>query len=120
MDILINFEQFPPKNGDVIMAVTKLTSETFDAIVKESKKPIIIDFYADWCGPCKMISPLLDQISEESDVVDICKINIDDHPDVATQFEVMTIPTLISFVDGKEYKRIIGVQTKDNILALVD
>lgn len=103
-----------------ILGVQILDEGSFENTIKNSTKPIIIDFYADWCGPCKMVAPILDKIVEETENITIYKVNVDSCQSLAEQFSVMTIPSLISFKDGKEHKRIIGVQSKENILALID
>ena len=83
--------------------------EDFEAITKEE---VIVDFYADWCGPCKMMGTIL----EELDELNILKLNVDDFPDIARKFGVMSIPTLIKFKDGNEVKKVIGYRTKDELL----
>lgn len=83
--------------------------EDFETITKEE---VIVDFYADWCGPCKMIGTIL----EELDELNILKLNVDDFPDIARKFGVMSIPTLIKFKNGEEVKRVVGYKTKDELL----
>ena len=83
--------------------------EDFETITKEE---VIVDFYADWCGPCKMIGTIL----EELDEFNILKLNVDDFPDIARKFGVMSIPTLIKFKNGEEVKRVVGYKTKDELL----
>ena len=83
--------------------------EDFEVITKEE---VIVDFYADWCGPCKMIGTIL----EELDELNILKLNVDDFPDIARKFGVMSIPTLIKFKNGEEVKRVVGYKTKDELL----
>jgi thioredoxin 1 len=102
------------------MLVNKLDYTDFESTIKNADKPIIVDFYADWCGPCKAIAPILDEIAKENDSLVIYKVNIDDCPDLATQFSIMTIPNLISFKSGTEHKRIIGSQSKESILDLIN
>ena len=94
------------------MAVIKLTKDNFDQEVMQSDKPVLIDFYADWCGPCKMMSPVVEEVSDEMPDVKVCKINIDEEMDLAQKYGVMSIPTFISF-NGKQ----IGAVPKS---ALVD
>ena len=79
------------------MAVIKLTKDNFDQEVMQSDKPVLIDFYADWCGPCKMMSPVVEEVSDEMPDVKVCKINIDEEMDLAQKYGVMSIPTFISF-----------------------
>ncbi len=76
----------------------------------------LVDFYADWCGPCKMLGPIL----EEIDLIPILKINVDEHPDIAQKFGIMSIPTLMIFKDGKEQKKLIGLHSKTEIIALIN
>lgn len=98
------------------MSVLKITSENFEKEVLNSDKTTIIDFYADWCGPCKMMSPVIDEIAEENDSVKVGKLNVDEAQDIAVKYNVMSIPTIIIFKNGKEDKRFVGVTGKGNIL----
>ncbi len=103
------------------MSVTTLNSDNFDSFVKNSTKPILIDFCASWCGPCRMLSPVVDQISEEnSEKYSVAKVNIDDEPDLATQFKVMSIPTLIVIKNGKVTNMAVGVKPKEAILKMLE
>lgn len=103
------------------MSVTTLNSDNFDSFVKNSTKPILIDFWASWCGPCRMLSPVVDQISEEnSEKYSVAKVNIDDEPDLATQFKVMSIPTLIVIKNGKVTNMAVGVKPKEDILKMLE
>ena len=86
------------------------------SLVLESKEPVLVDFYADWCGPCKMLSPIMDEISEENTVY---KINVDNDQDLAVQFGIMSIPCVIAFKEGKEINRIVGLTNKDAILKMI-
>lgn len=96
--------------------VQKIGKDSFNQSIN-SEKLVIVDFYADWCGPCKMLAPVLDELSEENtDSIDIYKLNVDDEPDIAKKFSVSTIPTLISFKEGGEHKRLVGALPKDVIL----
>ena len=83
-------------------------------------KPIIVNFWASWCGPCKMIGPIIDQIADERTDVKVCKINVDDEPELAAKFRVMSIPTLIVFKDGQVATQSMGAKPKAEILALLD
>ena len=97
--------------------IQTLTSSTFDETVKAATEPVIVDFWAEWCGPCKMISPILEEIaSEQNGKVRVAKLNVDDNPDVTRRFEVMSIPTLIVFQDGQPVKRLIGAKGKGQLL----
>ncbi len=99
------------------MAVIKLESEReFDELLKEDK-PVLVDFYADWCGPCRMQSPIVDAIAEENSDVAVAKLNVDDVPEVAERFGIASIPTLLIFKGGALVKQFVGVTMKANILA---
>ena len=97
--------------------ITTLTDATFDEVVGASDKPILVDFWAEWCGPCKMISPVLEEIAEEqAGKIQIGKLNIDDNLEVTRRFDVMSIPTLILFKDGQPEVRLIGAKPKGQLL----
>ena len=101
------------------MAVVELTSENFEGEILNSDKPVLVDFWASWCGPCKMLSPLVDQISEETDAVKVCKVNVDEEEELAVKFEVSSIPTLLLFKDGKVEKQSVGFIPKEKILEFI-
>ena len=101
------------------MEVVKVTSETFETEVLKSKEPVLIDFFADWCGPCKMLSPIVDEIAQESEDINVVKINVDESPDIAMDYRVMSIPTLIVIKDGQEKARSVGFVEKAKILELL-
>jgi thioredoxin 1 len=97
--------------------IETLTDATFDEHVKSSDVPVLVDFWAEWCGPCKMISPVLEEIAaEQGDKIRIVKLNIDDNLDVTRRFDVMSIPTLILFKDGEPQVRLIGAKPKGQLL----
>ena len=96
-----------------------ITAANFEEEVLKSDKPVLIDFWADWCGPCKMLSPVIDQIANENEDIKVGKINVDDEGELAMKFQVASIPTLIAFKGGEIAGRTMGVQGKDEILALV-
>ncbi len=99
------------------MGVIKLDNKNFKQEVLNSDKTVIVDFYADWCGPCKMMSPIVDEISQElSDKVKVCKLNVDENQDLAIEYDVMSIPTLIFFKKGKSTNVLVGLRDKDEIL----
>jgi len=98
------------------MSVLKITNKNFEEEVLNSDKPVIIDFYADWCGPCKMMSPIIDSIAEENQELKVGKINVDEAQELAVKYNIMSIPTIIIFKNGNEHKKIIGVTSKENIL----
>jgi thioredoxin 1 len=95
----------------------QLTDATFDEEVKGSDVPVLVDFWAEWCGPCKMIAPILDEIAgEQNGKLQIGKLNVDDNPGIAQRYEVMAIPTLILFKDGEVQKRLVGAKGKGQLL----
>ena len=97
--------------------IIDLTDATFDEEIKGSDEPVIVDFWAEWCGPCKLIQPILEEIaSEQQGKVKIAKLNIDENLEVSRRFEVMSIPTLIVFRDGEPQTRIIGAKGKQQLL----
>ncbi len=97
--------------------IVTLTDATFDEEVKASEVPVLVDFWAEWCGPCKMISPVLEEIAEEqAGKVRVGKINIDDNLDVTRRFDVLSIPTLILFKDGEPLVRLIGAKPKGQLV----
>ena len=100
------------------MSVINVTADNFEEI-KNSDKPVLLDFYADWCGPCKMVSPIVDQIAEEHPEYVVGKINVDDEEDLAEQFGVMSIPTLVVLKKGEQVNKNVGVIPKAKILEML-
>ena len=100
------------------MSVLKLNEETFDGAVKEGIA--LVDFYADWCGPCRMMAPILEAVAAERSDLKVAKVNVDDCGALASRFGVMSIPTLVVLEDGEEIKRIVGARPKDALLAEID
>ncbi|MFT4990803.1 MAG: thioredoxin 1 [Acidimicrobiales bacterium] len=97
--------------------ITSLTTETFDEMVASADGPVLVDFWAEWCGPCKMIAPILDEIAEEQgDNLSIAKVNVDEAGEIAQRYQVMSIPTLLVFKDGEVAKRMVGASGKAKLL----
>ncbi len=101
------------------MSVTTLTEKNFEQEVLKSDKPVLIDFWASWCGPCRMLSPLVDELAEEHSEFKFCKVNVDEEENLAKNFGIMSIPTLIVFKDGEQKAKNIGAVPKDAILELI-
>ena len=93
--------------------VKEINSENFNQEISKGK--VLVDIWAPWCGPCRIISPIVDELSNEIKDVKFVKLNVDESPDIASQYEVMGIPTLIMFKDGKEIRRIVGLRSKEEI-----
>ena len=98
-------------------SITTLSSSTFNEVVASASEPVLVDFWAEWCTPCKMIAPILQEIADEqAGKLKIVKLNVDDVPDVAMKYQVMSIPTLIVFKDGVEVNRLVGARGKAQLL----
>ena len=102
------------------MSVQTITKENFEAQVLQSDKPVLVDFWAPWCGPCRMVSPIVDQIAEERPDIAVGKVNVDEQPELAAQFGVMSIPTLLVFKEGKLAQKAVGARPKEELLALLN
>ena len=102
------------------MSVQTITKENFDETVLHSDKPVLVDFWAEWCGPCRMVSPIVDEIAEERSDIAVGKVNVDEQGELAMQFGVMSIPTLLVFKGGELVQTAVGARPKDEILALLD
>lgn len=98
------------------MSVISLTKSSFESEVFHSDKPVLIDFYADWCGPCRMVSPLVDEIANENAGIKVCKVNVDNEPELAEKFDVASIPTLVALKDGSIINQSVGAVPKQTIL----
>lgn len=102
------------------MATVKLTKDNFEQEVIKSDVPVLIDFWANWCGPCRMIAPVVEEIAQEAVGKKICKVNIDEEPELAGAFSVMSIPTLIVVKNGKVVNQAVGARPKEDILKMFD
>ena len=98
------------------MATKTVDTNSFKSDVLDNDKTVVVDFWAEWCGPCKMIAPSLEEISNEMDNIQIAKVNIDENPDIAAQFGIRSIPTLMIFKDGKHADTMVGAQSKSKLL----
>lgn len=101
------------------MAVLTITKDNFEQEVLKADKPVLLDFWASWCGPCRMVSPVIDAIAQEREDIVVGKINVDEQPELAMSFQVMSIPTLIVMKDGKVVNKSMGAQPKQAILNLL-
>ena len=101
------------------MEIIKVNGQNFEEEVIKSEKPVLIDFYADWCGPCKMLSPIIDEIAEENSEIKVVKVNVDDSQDLAMKYQVMSIPTLVVIKNGEEVNRSVGLIDKSQVENLI-
>ena len=101
------------------MEVLRVNSENFEEEVLKSQKLVLVDFYAEWCGPCKMLSPIVDQVAQENEDIKVVKVNIDESQDLAMKYQVMTIPTLVVIKEGKEINRSIGLIDKNQVVNMI-
>lgn len=101
------------------MALVHITKANFESEVMTSEKPVLLDFFAEWCGPCKMVSPILEEISEENESIKICKIDVDHDPELANRFQIFSIPTLIVIDKGQILEKAVGARSKQQILKML-
>lgn len=102
------------------MSVIKLTSENFENEVIKSNVPVLVDFWAEWCGPCKMQSPIVDDLANTMDgKLKVCKVNVDEESELASKYGIMSIPTLMFFKNGEVFNTVVGLHSKDEILEII-
>ena len=101
------------------MSAIHVNKNNFDREVLNSDKPVLLDFWASWCGPCRMVSPIVDEIAAERSDIKVCKINVDEQPELAARFGVMSIPTLVVMKNGKVINQAVGARPKAQILAML-
>lgn len=102
------------------MSVLKITNQNFESAVINSEKPILLDFWASWCGPCRMVSPLVDEIAQENPQFLVGKVNVDEEPELAQKFGIMSIPTLVVMKGGKIVRQVTGARPKAQLLELLE
>ena len=102
------------------MSVININKNNFQNEVLNSEKPVLLDFWAPWCGPCRMVTPIVDEIAAERGDIKVGKVNVDEQPDLAAQFGVMSIPTLLVFQNGRLVNQAVGARPKSGVLALLD
>lgn len=118
-EVSLNEKNNNEEDKKVSENVLEITSENFEKEVLESDKKVLVDFYAEWCGPCKMLSPIVEEVAGEEKDIKFVKLNIDNAEDIATDYQVMSIPTLVAIENGKEVNRSVGLISKQEILNLI-
>jgi thioredoxin 1 len=102
------------------MAVIRITKENFDEEVMTCEKPVMVDFWAPWCGPCRAMGPVIDEVSQEREDIKVCKLNVDENPELAQRYGVMSIPTIIIFRGGEASETSVGMHPKEILLSLIE
>jgi thioredoxin 1 len=99
--------------------IVNITKDSFEQEVIKSDKPVMIDFWASWCGPCRMVAPIMEDLAEENNKVKICKVNVDEQGELAAQFRIMSIPTIMVFKNGENVEKVIGARSKEEFQELI-
>lgn len=99
--------------------IVNITKDSFEQEVIKSDKPVMIDFWASWCGPCRMVAPIMEDLAEENNNVKICKVNVDEQGELAAQFRIMSIPTIMVFKNGENVEKVIGARSKEEFQELI-
>lgn len=102
------------------MGAMHVTGDTFETEVLQSEKPVIVDFWATWCGPCQMMGPIMDEIADERTDIKVCKVDVDENPEIARKYRVLSIPMLFVFKNGEIANRIVGALSKEDVLQMVE
>lgn len=101
--------------------ITELNESTFQDVISSGSTPVVVDFWAPWCGPCKAIAPILEEIAEEQgDKVKICKVNVDEQSAIASKYQIRAIPTLLIFQNGEMVEQVVGLSSKDDLVSKID
>ena len=114
-----NIENYENNEEELSMEIISISNENFENEVLKSEKIVLVDFYADWCGPCKMLSPIVEQIAKEHEDIKVVKVNVDDNQELAVQYGVVSIPTLVVIKDGLEKTRTVGVASQSEIEKMI-
>ena len=101
------------------MSVKQISEKDFNKVINNKEKRVLVDCYADWCGPCKMLSPIIDELANEIDTCDFYKLNVDEAEDISREYGVMSIPTVLIFENGKEVSRSVGLKTKEELTEII-
>ena len=118
-NMLLQQNNYNNESEEINMEILNVTSENFEQEVLNSNQTVLIDFYADWCGPCKMLSPIVEQVASENTDVKVVKVNVDNEQDLAIKYQVMSIPTLVVIKNGAEANRMVGLSSKSDIVDLI-
>ena len=117
--MLLQQNNYNNESEEINMEISNVTSANFEQEVLNSEQTVLIDFYADWCGPCKMLSPIVEQVASENTDVKVVKVNVDNEQDLAIKYQVMSIPTLVVIKNGSEANRMVGLSSKSDIVDMI-